>query len=216
MHFTQKGSSLFRVVAAALLVCALAAIYTYGTVVTILVGGSISALFSLPYMFVKLVIIPLTFGVRCPGCGGCELRYVGCISFGHRFYQCSECGLRCKRDNSFEPWEDASGPQDDAVYDPKAKGGPSPCSGWLPDWRDANKIVRAVGAFLAVFGWLLGCVAAGLWISPAWGSMIGTGVGIGVVAVVGSAVAGSPGKNREDLWDRDLDSERANSTAQAS
>jgi hypothetical protein len=217
MQLTRERFTNWRLVATvALLVCYFASMYFVGATATILLAGFISSLIVLPTAFIKGVVIPLTSGVSCPGCGGRPLRYVGCISFGDRFYHCQECGLRCKRGSSSEPWYDASGSEDDAVYNPKAKGGPSPCSRWLPDRRDARTIVRAVGAFLAVFGWLLGCVAVGLWINKAWGPMIGSGLGFGVIAFVGGKVAASTARNRNDLWDDDLDSERSFLTTHAS
>jgi len=209
MQSTRERRSDWRLAAAlVLLLCFLASMHTLGGFTTIILTGCIISPFVLPIWFVKRVVFPLTVGRRCPGCGGRPLRYVGCISFGCRFYDCPDCGLRCKRGDMFATWEDASGPEDDAVYIPKAKGGPSPCSGWLPDRRDVKKIVRAVGAFIAVFGWLLGCTALGLWINTAWGPTIGIGLGLGILSVVGREVGRSTARNREDLWDRDLDSER--------
>lgn len=208
MQLTRERFTIWRSVAyVAPVVCFFASIYFVGATATILLVGFISSLIVIPTAFIKGVVIPLTSGVSCPGCGVRPLRYLGCISFGDRFYHCQECGLRCKRGGSSEPWYDASGAEDDAVYNSKANGGPSPYLRWLPDRRDAKTIARAVGAFLAVFGWLLACATLGLWINPAWGPQIGSGLGLGVVAVAGKAVTGSTGKDRRDFWDHDLDSE---------
>lgn len=154
---------------------------------------------------VKGLIVPLAVGVRCPSCGSPGLRYVGCISFGDRFYLCSGCGLRCKRGGPTDPWYVASAPEDDAVYAPKAKGGPSPCSAWLPDRRDARRVTRFVVGFLAVFGWLLGCAAVGLWINKLWGPMVMIPLGLSIVfAIVGETTGKGP-MNRLELWDESLD-----------
>lgn len=208
MRLTRERFTNWRAVAAvADLVCFFVSMYFVGATATILLAGFLSGLIVLPTAFIKGVVIPLTSGVSCPECGGRPLRYVGCISFGDRFYHCQECGQRCKRGGSSEPWHDASDSEDDAVYNPKAKGGPSPCSGWLPDRRDAKTIARTVGAFLAVFGGLFACAALGLWINKAWGPTIGVGLGLAAISHVGSEMAASTGRNRNDLWDYDLDSD---------
>lgn len=176
-----------------------------------LIAWVVAMVACIAYATVELIIkghfVPLIAGVRCPECGRAGLRYVGCISFGDRFYTCPECGLRCKRGGSTAPsWYDASGPEDAAVFDPKAKGGPSPCSAWLPDRRDARRIVRFVVAFLAVFGWLLGCAMVGLWINTSWGPMVTIPVGLGVVVGLAREMTGKSATDRMELWDEGLDS----------
>jgi hypothetical protein len=118
---------------------------------------------------------------------------------------CPGCGLRCKRGGSADPWQDASGPEDDAVYHPKAKGGLSPCSAWLPDRRDARRVARFVVGFLAVFGWLLGCAAVGLWINTSWGPAVTIPLGLGVTIAVAGELSGKFARNRTELWDESLD-----------
>jgi hypothetical protein len=194
----------------ALLIGFVASVRLLGATATLLLAGFIGSLIVLPTAFIKGVVVPLTWGVSCPGCGLRPLRHVGCISFGHRFYQCQDCGLRCKRGGSSEPWYDASGSEDDAVYNPKAKGGPSPCSRWLPDRRDAGRIAGAVRAFILVFGCLFGCVAAGLGIERACHPVtIGLVLGMCLAAGLGREVGRPPAPNRNALWDGELDLEES-------
>jgi hypothetical protein len=212
MQLTRERTSTWHFpTAIAVLIGYFVSVYFIGGTATILLAGFISGLFFLPTAFIKGVVIPLSSGVSCPACGQRPMRYVGCISFGDRFYHCQGCGQRCKRGDWSEPWYDASGSEDDAAYNSKVRGDSTACSRWLPDQRDVKRMIRAFRALLAAFGLLLACVAVGLSINPAWGPNIGIGLGLGTIVLVGRAMAGSASTARRELWDHDLDGEFPNS-----
>jgi hypothetical protein len=190
----------------ALLIALLAAIRFLGVALTAFLIIALGSVIPTTLWFFKGIVVPLTIGDRCPGCGG-RLRYVGCISFGDRFYQCPDCGLRCKRGDVLDPWKDASGAGDEPVYLPAAKGGRSPLSGWFPDRRDAARVARTAAAFLAIIGIQLVCVDIGLRLSPAWGPTLGAGVAIAFVIVIGRTIVGDSSPQSDPFWDDDLDAE---------
>jgi hypothetical protein len=76
-----------------------------------------------PFFLVRDVILPLTKGVRCPGCGAWALQRVGVVSFGARYFRCASCEARFKRD-AIGPWRTADEPDDVARYGPKDRGDP--------------------------------------------------------------------------------------------
>ncbi len=62
-------------------------------------------------------------GAGCPYCGRATLERRSVSSFGHRFYRCSGCGVRCMR-VILGGWKDASGPEHDARYQTQAEADP--------------------------------------------------------------------------------------------
>src|SRR4051794_10115626 len=46
------------------------------------------------------------------GFDGNEPLRVAAVSLGDRFDRCPECGLRCKRGETSQPWREAEGPDD--------------------------------------------------------------------------------------------------------
>jgi len=129
--------------------------YKYGFMATILVGGFLSALITLPIALYKGVLVPLLRGVQCPYCGEWGLVRVACISFGYRFYRCDHCKQRCKRLEYNSPWVDSSGMEDDDMYKPIHFFGPA-------RKREASICaLKALGTISAAFlfsllGWLIG------------------------------------------------------------
>src|SRR5262249_28770334 len=121
------------------------------------------------------------------------------------FYHCTDCELRCKREDVCHPWEDASGPEDEGVYRPEGKKGPSPCSGWWPDRRDARRNGRAMVAFLVRFGYLSFWGPVGLCINTTWAPMFAAGIGLSILVAVRRETAGFPAGTSSDLRDPALD-----------
>jgi hypothetical protein len=65
-------------------------------------------------------LVELFYGQRCPGCGVRSLERRAVISFGERFFLCTNCGVRCRRSllgfYGMFFWRDASGPEYEAFY----------------------------------------------------------------------------------------------------
>ncbi len=65
-------------------------------------------------------LIELFYGHRCPGCRVRSMERRAVMSFGERFFLCTNCGLRCRRSllglQGMFFWRDASGPEYDALY----------------------------------------------------------------------------------------------------
>ena len=86
-----------------------------------LVSGGLFVLvfvFLVPIAVVRDIILPMVRGVECPACGDWGLQRVSVVPFGSRYYRCSACGLRCKRD-MLSTWRAVKGPADEAHYHPK-------------------------------------------------------------------------------------------------
>jgi hypothetical protein len=57
-------------------------------------------------------LVDLLFGIPCPACSCWTLRR---LARTPTHYRCNRCGMRFKR-YGFGPWQDASGPADEAYY----------------------------------------------------------------------------------------------------
>src|SRR5262249_5830479 len=108
-----------------LLAAVLAALVTRPVVTgqLFIAAATIVAFFLVPTVLVTDVILPLTRGMRCPACGAWTLQRVAVSSFGPRYYRCSQCQARYKRD-ALGPGLVEAEKEDDPFYQPKERGDP--------------------------------------------------------------------------------------------
>jgi len=127
--------------------------WRWGGTAAIMLAGCVAALIQLPTLFYRGVVVPLLWGVQCPSCSGWSLVRIASVSFGYRFYECVDCGQRCKRSDIDSPWEDASDLGDAIMYKPKlASLRPA------TDWRNFALGIGLVAGLAACSwaGWLIG------------------------------------------------------------
>jgi hypothetical protein len=67
--------------------------------------------------------LDLGVGVTCPTCQRKGLRRLALPLSTVRYYRCTTCSARWKRNWLFAPWRDASGATDEAVYRRKSNAG---------------------------------------------------------------------------------------------
>ena len=120
-------------VAGVAVVCALLVSAPFGRVMRVIgfVALPMAALVAIGLVVLQHLANP-ALGVGCPYCGRATLERRSVRSFGHRFYRCSHCGVRCMR-VILGGWKDASGPEHDPRYQAKAEADPWSAAPGLED-----------------------------------------------------------------------------------
>jgi hypothetical protein len=170
-------------------------VWKFGALVLVLGGGFLAALIQLPVALYKGVLTPVVRGVQCPTCGVWGLERVACVSFGNRFYRCGFCGRRCKRTDHDSPWFDASGKEDDDMYEPIPVHGPN---------RRREALVnglKGLGVWAAFFS---SCAAPSL-IGGVPGAIISSTLLALVIFSVCRAGEKDTLKTPSSLWDSEID-----------
>jgi len=124
---------------------------SYGTM-GLYVFSMVIIVYSSGFVATKFLILPLMRGSRCPHCREKSLAYRGCLSFGHRFYECIQCGRLMKRRGSGVDWEPATVEELGTHLDPVG-------SSWRPLSLGpgvAGKVARGIYALSLVIGLFLG------------------------------------------------------------
>ncbi len=138
-----------------------------------LLVGSLCAPFVLARLCWVGLIIPLTVGIRCPGCARRPLTCVTCVSFSYHYYRCDHCGQRHKRQSFDEPWEDANSAGDLPFFQPKPKFALSTRQEWV--WA---------GLFVGVLLLWLAPGAVGYAVAGVPGCVVGSALGFWLLTVI--------------------------------
>ncbi len=122
-----------------------------------IVWGFVTSMIGLAISTYRWILAPMLWGVQCPACTEWSLVRVACVSFGLRFYKCDRCGQRCKRWSTETTWWDASGKEDDDMYQV------IPVHSLERRRKLRMKVLRSFGATtcvvaMAFIGWLFGGV----------------------------------------------------------
>jgi hypothetical protein len=67
--------------------------------------------------------LEIVFGIRCPSCRRNTLKRLALPFQRIAYFQCTSCGLRCKREGLLSGWKEATEPQDAAKYRRKPRIG---------------------------------------------------------------------------------------------
>ena len=94
--------------------------WRFGLLVAFLAMCFLASCIQLPLYFYKGIVIPLIRGTQCPACHGWSLHKVAEVAFGYRYFECSDCGQRCKRYDMDSPWWEASSFEDETAFKPEA------------------------------------------------------------------------------------------------